>query len=268
MVRGVIHLLLYRVVYYYLTLAPSEVHGPGDLAQYMVANFLLYLRVSGLFHLIVGMLHLFGFRLPETHHQYFLASSFTDFWRRINIYWKDFMLKVFYYPAYFRLKPLGNTAALVARDAVRLPDDLVPARLPVVLAARHLPLRLAGHPLLGDPRPARGRRTRSGRSKHGRERKLGKAAVDAGAASATLTSEDRRHVLLHLRPVVVLDDRIDRRVASDCGSAVGEKVAADLGALHGRSLLAGRAGRSHAPAVAAARSCAATKPSHGPRPLP
>ena len=31
MVRGVIHLLLYRFVYYYLTLAPSEVHGPGDL---------------------------------------------------------------------------------------------------------------------------------------------------------------------------------------------------------------------------------------------
>ena len=110
---GVIHLLLYRVVYYYFTLAPSEVHGPGDLAQYLVANFLLYLRVSGQFHLIVGMLHLFGFRLPETHHLYFLASSFTDFWRRINIYWKDFMMKVFYYPAYFKLRRLGNTVALV-----------------------------------------------------------------------------------------------------------------------------------------------------------
>jgi D-alanyl-lipoteichoic acid acyltransferase DltB (MBOAT superfamily) len=113
MVRGVIHLILYRVVYYYLTLAPSEVHGPGDLAQYMVSNFLLYLRVSGQFHLIVGMLYLFGFRLPETHHKYFLASSISDFWRRINIYWKDFMLKVFYYPAYFKLRRYGNTVALV-----------------------------------------------------------------------------------------------------------------------------------------------------------
>jgi D-alanyl-lipoteichoic acid acyltransferase DltB (MBOAT superfamily) len=113
MVRGVIHLLLYRVVYYYFTLSPSEVHGVGDLAQYMVANFLLYLRVSGQFHLIVGMLYLFGFRLPETHHKYFLASSISDFWRRINIYWKDFMLKVFYYPAYFKLRRMGNTVALV-----------------------------------------------------------------------------------------------------------------------------------------------------------
>ncbi|MGH8682019.1 MAG: hypothetical protein ACREVP_11030, partial [Burkholderiales bacterium] len=112
-VRGVIHLLLYRVVYYYFTLAPSEVHTPGDLAQYLVSNFLLYLRVSGQFHLIVGTLYLFGFRLPETHHKYYLASSFTDFWRRINIYWKDFMLKVFYYPAYFKLRRFGTTRALI-----------------------------------------------------------------------------------------------------------------------------------------------------------
>ena len=112
-VRGVVHLVLYRVVYYYLTLAPSEVHGPGDFAQYVVSNFLLYLRVSGTFHIVVGMLYLFGFRLPETHHRYLLASSFTDFWRRINIYWKDFMLKVFYYPAYFRLRRFGNTRALI-----------------------------------------------------------------------------------------------------------------------------------------------------------
>jgi len=113
MVRGVAHLLLYRIVYYYFTLAPSEVHGPGDLAQYLLSNFLLYLRVSGQFHFIVGMLYLFGFRLPETHHKYFFASSFTDFWRRINIYWKDFMLKVFYYPALFRLRRYGTTLALV-----------------------------------------------------------------------------------------------------------------------------------------------------------
>jgi len=111
--RGILHLLFYRLVYYHFTLAPSEVHNVGDLLQYLVSNFLLYLRVSGLFHLVVGMLYLFGFRLPETHHLYLLASSFTDFWRRINIYWKDFMLKIFYYPAYFQLKRLGATTALI-----------------------------------------------------------------------------------------------------------------------------------------------------------
>jgi D-alanyl-lipoteichoic acid acyltransferase DltB (MBOAT superfamily) len=113
MARGITHLILYRAVYYYLTLAPSEVADPGRLAQFLVANFLLYLRVSGQFHLIVGLLHLFGFHLPETHHRYYLASSFTDFWRRINIYWKDFMLKIFYYPVYFKLRAWGPTPALV-----------------------------------------------------------------------------------------------------------------------------------------------------------
>src|SRR5690606_24841182 len=92
---------------------PAEVDDPAALSQYLVSNFLLYLRVSGLFHLVIGMLHLFGFRLPETHNRYLLASSFTDFWRRINIYWKDFMQKLFYYPMVFRLRGLGTTKALV-----------------------------------------------------------------------------------------------------------------------------------------------------------
>jgi hypothetical protein len=60
------------------------------------------------------MLRLFGFNLPETHHSYLLASSFTDFWRRINIYWKDFMMKVFYYPLFFKLRKFGEIPAIVA----------------------------------------------------------------------------------------------------------------------------------------------------------
>jgi len=113
MVRGVVHLVLYRVVYYHLTLAPSDVIDPDSLVRFLVSNFLLYLRISGHFHIIVGMLHLFGFNLPETNRLYCLSSSFTDFWRRINIYWKDFMMKVFYYPMYFRLRKSGPTRALV-----------------------------------------------------------------------------------------------------------------------------------------------------------
>lgn len=115
MVRGVVHLILYRLVYYQMTLAPAEVTTPATFIQFILANLLLYLKVSGLFHLIVGMLYLFGFRLPETHNRYFLSAGFTDYYRRINIYWKDFMQKVFYYPALFRLKKLGpNTSIALA----------------------------------------------------------------------------------------------------------------------------------------------------------
>jgi hypothetical protein len=117
-VRGIIHLILYRAIYYYWTLTPAEVIDPDTLTQYLVSNFLLYLRISGDFHLITGMLHLFGFNLTPTHHLYCLASSFTDFWRRINIYWKDFMMKIFYYPLFFRLRRFGEVPAIVAATII------------------------------------------------------------------------------------------------------------------------------------------------------
>jgi len=111
--RGITHLIFYRLVYLYLAVDPFEVNGLADVLQFSISTFLLYLQVSGQFHLIIGMLLLFGFNLPETNHLYYLASSFNNHWRRINIYWKDFMMKVLYYPLYFRLRKLGNKNAIV-----------------------------------------------------------------------------------------------------------------------------------------------------------
>jgi hypothetical protein len=116
--RGLVHLLIYRFIYLHLTLDPAHVTTLGDLLQFMLTTFLLYLRVSGQFHLIVGLLHLFGFHLPETHRLYFLASSFTDLWRRINIYWKDYMMKLVFYPSFFRLRRHGDRFALVSATIV------------------------------------------------------------------------------------------------------------------------------------------------------
>ncbi len=113
LVRGLAHLILYRVVKYYLIPAPHEVTDAPTLLLFLATGYALYLRVSGSFHLITGLLHLFGFRLPRTHHNYFLASSFTDIWRRINIYWKDFMAKVFFLPAFFALRGWGTVPAAV-----------------------------------------------------------------------------------------------------------------------------------------------------------
>ncbi len=104
MFRGTIHLLCYRLIYHELLIPASRVHDPLSLATYLVCNYLLYLQVSGQFHMAAGMLHLFGFQLPQTHHHYLLATSFTDYWRRINIYWKDFMVRLFFNPVVFRLK--------------------------------------------------------------------------------------------------------------------------------------------------------------------
>jgi hypothetical protein len=112
MFRGTLHLLGYRVIYHELLMPAGEVHDPWSLAGFLVCNYLLYLRVSGQFHIACGMLHLFGYQLPETHHHYLLANSFTDYWRRINIYWKDFMVRLFFNPVVFRLKRWPQPAAM------------------------------------------------------------------------------------------------------------------------------------------------------------
>ena len=104
MFRGMTHLLLYRILYYYIVPNPTQVVDLWTVVLIVFGTYLLYLKVSGLFHLIIGTLGLFGFNLPETYHRYLLASGFNDFWRRSNIYWKDFMMKVFYYPMFMRLR--------------------------------------------------------------------------------------------------------------------------------------------------------------------
>lgn len=110
-VRGISHLLLYRGIKAYLVPAAYELHDVMHLAWFMVSNYALYLHVSGQFHLITGLLHLFGFDLPRTHDHFFLASSFTDIWRRINIYWKDFMSRLFFFPAFYAARRRGFAVA-------------------------------------------------------------------------------------------------------------------------------------------------------------
>jgi alginate O-acetyltransferase complex protein AlgI len=117
--NGLVQLLAYRVVYQELLIPAEEVHSPATLLAFLACNYLLYLRVSGQFHVACGMLHLFGYQLPTTHHHYLLATGFTDYWRRINIYWKDFMIRVVFNPVAFRLKRKPRWVTLsVATTAV------------------------------------------------------------------------------------------------------------------------------------------------------
>lgn len=115
MLRGLVHLLLYRIVSYYLVPEPGAVDGLVGFLWYATANFFLYLKISGLFHLIVGVLLLFGFNLPETHKRYYFSSSFIDFWRRINIFWKDYMQKMVFTPSFVALtrRGVGQDAAII-----------------------------------------------------------------------------------------------------------------------------------------------------------
>lgn len=116
--RGVVQLILYRIIDQELLIPASDVAGPWSLLGFLTFNYLVYLQVSGQFHIACGMLHLFGYQLPDTHHRYLLATGFTDYWRRINIYWKDFMVRLVFNPVVFRLKKWPQPAALAAATAV------------------------------------------------------------------------------------------------------------------------------------------------------
>ncbi len=113
MLLGIIQLMIYRYLYYYWTIAPEDVRSLSQLAQFIAANYLLVLWLVGLFTLVVGMLHLFGFNLPKPMQRFFLAPNFTEYWRQANVYWKDFMQKVFFYPVYFKLRKMAATPRLL-----------------------------------------------------------------------------------------------------------------------------------------------------------
>jgi hypothetical protein len=104
MLRGLIHIMCYRIICFNFLNDTTGVTDLLSLLQYVTVNYSLILRLSGIFHFIVGLLCMFGMNLPQVFDNYFIATSFVDLWRRINIYWRDFILKVFFYPVMFRYK--------------------------------------------------------------------------------------------------------------------------------------------------------------------
>ncbi|MBR9919609.1 MAG: SGNH/GDSL hydrolase family protein [Bacteroidetes bacterium] len=113
LIRGFCHLMLYRLVYYYFQPDPQYLQSLGQIAFYFATTYLLILRLSGIFHTSAGVLALFGFDLPPLFHNYFLASGFSDIWRRINTYWRDYVTKLIYFPLFFKLRKWGNLRGMV-----------------------------------------------------------------------------------------------------------------------------------------------------------
>jgi D-alanyl-lipoteichoic acid acyltransferase DltB (MBOAT superfamily) len=141
LLRGAIHLILYRYINYYLMIGPEEVSNTPELVRFLIINFALYLRISGQFHLIIGILHLFGFNLPETHQLYFMAASFTDLWRRINIL----------LPYLLQDPAMGSEKQPYLRDRLCIFSDLVFSCLSMVLASGHVPFHRTGYCVLVYP---------------------------------------------------------------------------------------------------------------------
>jgi hypothetical protein len=114
MLRGLCHIFVYRLLCTYFLTSTSDVHDLPSLTQYLLSNYSLLVRMSGIFHFTIGLLCMFGMNLPQVFDNYFIATGFADLWRRINIYWKDFILKIFFYPIMFVYKKRIKTFLLPA----------------------------------------------------------------------------------------------------------------------------------------------------------
>jgi hypothetical protein len=91
---GIFQLILYRILEYYGYISSLHVVDADTFWRHIFTNFFLLVRVSGFFHLAMGLLGIFGFSFPKPVDSYFLSSSFSDFWRRVNVYFREFLWEV------------------------------------------------------------------------------------------------------------------------------------------------------------------------------
>lgn len=100
---GIALLILFRVFYYYNP-NPANIHNAGQFFLYIILAYIFILRILGMYWFVTGMLGLFGFSLPPVFDQVFFITRFSMIWRKINVYWKDFITKIVYFPIYFKVR--------------------------------------------------------------------------------------------------------------------------------------------------------------------
>lgn len=110
--RGLAQMVVYRFIYHKIIIPFDEIQTALQVLTYLVANFLIILRVIGAFHIAIGLVILTGYNIPDIFNNIFFATGFSNLWRRTNMYWRNFMIKIFYYPIYFKIKKIGIYPAL------------------------------------------------------------------------------------------------------------------------------------------------------------
>ena len=117
MANSVMLFLLYRVLYY-ITPPAGDINNIQELFNYIVMAYLMMIRLVGVLTFAVGSLCIFGFNLPDIFNYMYFAKDFGDLWRRINIYWRDFLVKIIFNPIYFRLKKRGTKFAIIVATVI------------------------------------------------------------------------------------------------------------------------------------------------------
>jgi hypothetical protein len=95
------------------TFGHAQVHSLGALLVHLGLYIVLYFRVSGPFHLCIGLMRCFGYDLAPSHRWFLLSRGPLDLWRRTNTYWREMLEKVVYFPVYFKLRRRSDRLAQV-----------------------------------------------------------------------------------------------------------------------------------------------------------
>ncbi len=110
--RGLVQMIIYRFIYHKIIIPFDEIHTALQVLTFLIANFLIVLRVIAAFHIAIGLVILTGYNIPDIFNNIFFSTGFSNLWRRTNMYWRNFMIKIFYYPIYFKIKKIGIYPAL------------------------------------------------------------------------------------------------------------------------------------------------------------
>lgn len=110
---GLVFMMIYRILYLYVLPSYVEVHDALSAGAYMTGSYLYVINILGIFWAGIGYLTILGYDMPPVFNNMFLIDSFRDIWRRINTYWRDFAVKLIYYPLYFKLRKKTKAAILI-----------------------------------------------------------------------------------------------------------------------------------------------------------
>ena len=117
-VRGIVQLLIYRLVDQLWSLRAEDVADGADLIQFLVTNSCLYLKFSGQFHLIVVCSSCLALTFPKPTTTIFLRPASQITGGEPTFTWKDFILKVFYYRTVFKMRASGQILLVVVATLV------------------------------------------------------------------------------------------------------------------------------------------------------
>lgn len=110
---GLVFMMIYRILYLYILPSYVEVHDALSAGTYMTGSYLYVINILGILWTGIGYLTILGYDMPPVFNNMFLIDSFRDIWRRINTFWRDFAVKLIYYPLYFKLRKKTKAAILI-----------------------------------------------------------------------------------------------------------------------------------------------------------